>query len=82
MASTVRLRAKRPFSLTHARKLVVGEPFRASAQLAERLIRRGDAVLASDAPPEPKPAPKARKAKASVSELVVEMTVDPPEVDV
>jgi hypothetical protein len=48
----IRLRARRPFALTAKRKLAVGETFRASAQLADRLIRRGDA---EPAPAKPKP---------------------------
>jgi hypothetical protein len=55
----MRLRARRGFSLTAKRKLAVGEIFRASAPLAERLIRRGDAERVApaatpkaDAPPQ------------------------------
>ena len=54
----VRLRARRPFSLTPKRRLKVGERFRASAQLAERLIRRGDAE---------RPPPKAKPPAAPAS---------------
>lgn len=71
----MRMRACRRFPLTPKRKLVIGETFHVSAQLAERLVRRGDA----EADPEPvKPRRKGGKARASadvVSEDEVNKTM-------
>jgi len=58
------LRAKRRFWLAPRQKLESGASFEASEQLAERLIRRGDAEPASEPPPQPKPK-RAKPPKAS-----------------
>lgn len=56
----VKMCARRRFRLTPKRQVTAGETFHVSPALAERLIRRGDAV----AQPEPTPRRKRKQASA------------------
>lgn len=66
MADLVRMCARRRFKIAPQQRLLAGDVFHVSPALAERLIRRGDAVAQPEpAKPEPQKSRRGRKKAAA-----------------